>query len=87
MRNLLIRFKTTIAGLCVGIPGIIYTIIDTASTGSFTGQHGKDLLMSIGIVLLGYFSKSKGVTGGVVPATGEAAKRLDADMKSQPLAK
>ena len=57
-------WKTTLSGLLVGLPVAADALIKAYEAGSFTGKTGMQLLVAIGLVLLGLFSKDNNVTGG-----------------------
>lgn len=60
------NWKTTLAGIITGA-GLAAQAIEQASTaGTFNGKTGTQLLIAIGIVLLGICSKDYNVTGGTV---------------------
>ena len=59
MKNL----KTTIAGLVAGLPLIIDAIAKAYVAGQFEGQHGIQLLIGVGLIVLGAFSKDYNVSG------------------------
>lgn len=56
-------WKTTIAGLLTGVPVAIDALVQAYNAGTFTGKTGTQLLVAMGIVLLGLYSKDHNVTG------------------------
>ena len=48
--------KTTLAGIIAGLPLAISAIITAYQAGQFTGQSGRQLAFSVGIILLGVFA-------------------------------
>ena len=48
--------KTTLAGIIAGVPLAASAIITAYQAGQFTGQSGRQLAFSIGIILLGVFA-------------------------------
>jgi hypothetical protein len=61
------NWKTTLAGLTVGLPVAWDAIVQAYNAGAFTGKSGLQLVAAIGIVLLGLVSKDHNVTGGTKP--------------------
>ena len=61
------NWKTTLSGLVAGLPVAAYALSQAYSTGAFTGKTGAALGVSIGLVLLGAYSKDHNVTGGTSP--------------------
>lgn len=55
MKNL----KTTLAGLLTGLPLLIDALIQAYNAGAFTGKSGSQLLLAIGLVLMGYLASDK----------------------------
>ena len=56
-------WKTSLAGLLAGLPVAIDALIQAYNAGAFTGKTGTQLLISIGIILIGLLSKDHNVTG------------------------
>jgi hypothetical protein len=52
-------FKTTISGFVPAFILSIDALIDAYLLGYFDGKTGKQLLISIGLFLIGYFAKDK----------------------------
>ena len=78
------NFKTTIAGIVAGLPIAVHAIFQAITDGTLTGQSGSQLLMGLGIVLLGAYAKDHNVTGGTQPQTIEAENRLAVAKAAQP---
>jgi len=55
MKNL----KTTLAGLLTGLPLLIDALIQAYNNGAFTDKSGSQLLLAIGLVLIGYLASDK----------------------------
>jgi len=55
MKNL----KTTLAGLLTGLPLLIDALIQAYNSGAFTDKSGSQLLLAIGLVLIGYLASDK----------------------------
>jgi len=55
MKNL----KTTLAGLITGLPLLIDALIQAYNAGAFTDKSGSQLLLAIGLVLIGYLASDK----------------------------
>jgi len=55
MKNL----KTTLAGLLTGLPLLIDALIQAYNAGAFTDKSGSQLLLAIGLVLIGYLASDK----------------------------
>lgn len=55
MKNL----KTTLAGLLTGLPLLIDSLIQAYNNGAFTDKSGSQLLLAIGLVLMGYLASDK----------------------------
>jgi hypothetical protein len=55
--------KTSLAGLLAGIPFLIDALMQAYNAGTFTNKSGTQLLCSIGLVLLGLYSKDHDVKG------------------------
>jgi len=55
MKNL----KTTLAGLITGLPLLIDALIQAYNNGAFTDKSGSQLLLAIGLVLIGYLASDK----------------------------
>ena len=55
MKNL----KTTLAGLLTGLPLLIDALIQAYNAGVFTDKSGSQLLLAIGLVLIGYLASDK----------------------------
>ena len=68
------NWKTTLAG---AVPGILVFLYDFIK-GLQAGQEfdAKTMIIGLSLALLGYYAKSKDVTGGTVPSTPEAEIRV-----------
>ncbi|TRZ47996.1 hypothetical protein D4S03_10515 [bacterium] len=68
------NWKTTLAGV---IPGVMVFLYDFMR-GLQAGQEFdvKTMVLGLSLAVLGYFAKSKEVTGGTVASTPEAAARV-----------
>ena len=64
-------WKTTVAGLIAGLPGLIDALIQAYNAGFFTGKTGVELVASVGFIIFGFVSKDHDVTGGNKPNTAE----------------
>lgn len=58
------NWKTTLAGLLAGVPIAAQAVLEAYNAGALTGKTGLQLILSIGLILLGAYSKDKNVTGG-----------------------
>jgi len=61
------NWKTTLAGL---VPGLLLAgnaLIEAYTAGTFDGKTGKQLLVAVGLFLIGWYAKDKNVTGGTTP--------------------
>ena len=76
MNKYLVNWKVRLAGLTAGLPMAIDAIITAYGQGTFSNKSGSQLIAAVGVVLLGFYSKSHDVTGGTVPATQEAQVRI-----------
>jgi len=58
------NWKTTLAGL---VPGLLLAgnaLIEAYTAGTFDGKTGKELIVAIGLFLIGWYATDKNVTGG-----------------------
>ena len=53
MKNL----KTTLAGIVAGLPLLIDALIQAYNAGAFTGKSGSQLVLSIALIVIGWFLK------------------------------
>jgi len=53
------NWKTTLAGLVLGLPGLIDALIEAYVAGYFTGKYGWQLAGSLAIIVLGFVLKDK----------------------------
>ena len=53
MKNL----KTTVAGIVAGLPLLIDALIQAYNAGAFTGKSGSQLVLSIALIVIGWFLK------------------------------
>ena len=53
MKNL----KTTLAGIVAGLPLLIDALIQAYNAGAFTGKSGIQLILSIALIVIGWFLK------------------------------
>ena len=53
MKNL----KTTVAGIVAGLPLLIDALILAYNAGAFTGKSGSQLVLSIALIVIGWFLK------------------------------
>jgi len=53
------NYKTTLAGLIAGLPLLIDALIQAYNAGAFTDKSGNQLLLAIGVVLIGYLASDK----------------------------
>lgn len=60
------NWKTTLTGWLMGLPTIMYDIMDAYQKGSFDAKHGITLIVGIGMIVLGRVSKDYNVTGGTI---------------------
>lgn len=60
------NWKTTFGGLLAGAGIGFDALMKAYESGAFTGKTGVSLVIAIGLVLLGVYSKDKNVTGGTV---------------------
>lgn len=70
------NWKTTIAGMIAGLPLAIDAVAKAYADGQFNGQHGVQLALGVGLVVLGALAKDHNNTGGTNPVTEEAVKRV-----------
>ena len=66
---MLTSWKTTLAGILAGLPIGIDAIVQAANGGALVGKTGAQLLLAIGLILIGAYSKDHDVTGGTKPNT------------------
>ena len=60
-------WKTTLAGLLAGLPVAITALVDAYNAGQFTGKSVLQVILGVGIILIGIFAKDHNVTGGTTP--------------------
>lgn len=60
------NWKTSLTGLLIGVPVAIDALIQAYNLGTFSGKTGLELLVAVGLVLLGLFTKDHNVTGGTI---------------------
>ena len=53
------NWKTTLAGLLVGLPTLIDSLITAYSAGEFEGKNTMQLAVGIGFILLGWLASDK----------------------------
>ena len=53
MKNL----KTTLAGIVAGLPLLIDALIQAYNAGAFTDKSGSQLVLSIALIVIGWFLK------------------------------
>ena len=51
------NIKTTLAGIVAGLPLLIDALIQAYNAGAFTGKSGSQLVLSIGLIVIGWFLK------------------------------
>jgi len=51
------NFKTTLAGIVAGLPLLIDALIQAYNAGAFTGKSGSQLVLSIALIVIGWFLK------------------------------
>lgn len=56
-------WKTTLAGLVAGLPIAIDALAQAYTAGQFNEKSGVQLLLAIGLILIGAYSKDHNVTG------------------------
>ena len=57
------NWKTTLAGMIVGLPIAMQAILEAYTAGYFTDKTGMQLFASIGLIILARLSKDHNVTG------------------------
>ena len=62
MTNKLKHFKTTLIGFAIGIYPLIQAIQEAYAAGYFTDKTGLQFWVSLGIIVLAYYSKDKSDT-------------------------
>jgi hypothetical protein len=69
------NWKTTLAGV---VPGLMVFLYDFVK-GLQAGQEfdAKTMILGLSLAVLGYYAKSKDVTGGTVASTKEAETRVN----------
>jgi len=60
------NWRTTLAGLIIGLPVAMQAILEAYTSGAFTDKTGMQLFVSIGLIVLARLSKDHNVTGGNV---------------------
>ena len=51
------NIKTTLAGIVAGLPLLIDALIQAYNAGAFTGKSGSQLILSIALIVIGWFLK------------------------------
>lgn len=51
------NIKTTLAGIVAGLPLLIDALIQAYNAGAFTGKSGIQLVLSIALIVIGWFLK------------------------------
>jgi len=51
--------KTTLAGLLIGVPTLIDSLLTAYNAGAFEGKNTLQLAAAIGIILLGWLASDK----------------------------
>ena len=51
------NIKTTLAGILAGLPLLIDALIQAYNAGAFTGKSGSQLVLSIALIVIGWFLK------------------------------
>lgn len=51
------NIKTTIAGIVAGLPLLIDALVQAYNAGAFTGKSGSQLVLSIALIVIGWFLK------------------------------
>lgn len=51
------NIKTTLAGIVAGLPLLIDALIQAYNAGAFTGKSGIQLILSIALIVIGWFLK------------------------------
>jgi hypothetical protein len=51
------NIKTTLAGIVAGLPLLIDALIQAYNAGAFTGKSGIQLVLSISLIVIGWFLK------------------------------
>lgn len=51
------NIKTTLAGIVAGLPLLIDALIQAYNAGAFTGKSGSQLVLSIALIVIGWFLK------------------------------
>jgi len=59
-------FKTTLAGIISGLAVGGHAVLSGVEQGVFTGKHGLELVLALGLTLLGATEKDNNVTGGTI---------------------
>ena len=57
------NWRTTLAGIIVGLPIAMQAILEAYTAGYFTDKTGMQLFASIGLIILARLSKDHNVTG------------------------
>ena len=57
------NWRTTIAGLIVGLPVAVQAILEAYTTGAFTDKTGLQLFAAIGLIVLARLTKDHNVSG------------------------
>ena len=67
------NFKTTIAGLLVGLPTLIDALLTAYNTGAFDGKNTIQLISGIGVILLGWLAADKKKNVNATAKEGDGA--------------
>lgn len=51
------NIKTTLAGIVAGLPLLIDALVQAYNAGAFTGKSGSQLVLSIALIVIGWFLK------------------------------
>lgn len=51
------NIKTTLAGIVAGLPLLIDALVQAYNAGAFTGKSGIQLILSIALIVIGWFLK------------------------------
>ena len=51
------NIKTTLAGIVAGLPLLIDALVQAYNAGAFTGKSGSQLILSIALIVIGWFLK------------------------------
>jgi len=61
------NWRTTVAGLIVGLPVAMQAILEAYTAGYFTDKTGLQLFAALGLIVLARLSKDHNVTGSSNP--------------------